>query len=170
VLGKAFPDFTYGINNSFSYKNFDLSVFIEGTQGFSLYNATVVEALYPNDPYRNRLAVPLLNRWTPQNPTNTWPSGVDITKYQGGTVNSFTVTDASYIRLKNVQLSYQFKMGSKKILRSASIYIAGHNLATITNYLGYDPDVNSTSSSTIRLDRNSYPSSRTISLGGNFGF
>jgi len=170
VLGKAFPDFTYGINNAFSYKNFDLSVFVEGTQGFSLYNATVVEALYPNDPYRNRLAVPLLNRWTPQNPTNAWPSGVDITKYRGGSVNSFTVTDASYVRLKNVQLSYQFKMGSKKFLRSASIYIAGQNLATITNYLGYDPDVNSTSSSTIRLDRNSYPSSRTISLGGNFGF
>jgi hypothetical protein len=95
---------------------------------------------------------------------------VDITKYRGGSVNSFTVTDASYVRLKNVQLSYQFKMGSKKFLRSASIYIAGQNLATITNYLGYDPDVNSTSSSTIRLDRNSYPSSRTISLGGNFGF
>ncbi len=170
VLGKAFPDFTYGINNTFSYKNFDLSVFIEGTQGFSLYNASVVEALYPNDPYRNRLAVPVLNRWTPQNPTNAWPSGVDITKYQGGSVNSFTVTDASYARLRNVQLSYQFNIANRKIVRTASIYVSGQNLATITNYMGFDPDVSSTSSSTIRLDRNSYPSSRTISLGCNFGF
>jgi len=170
VLGKAFPDFTYGVNNSFSYKNFDLSIFIEGTQGFSLYNASVVEALYPNDPYRNRLAEPVLNRWTPQNLSNSWPSGVDITKYQGGSVNSFTVTDASYARLKNLQLSYAFTITNKKLLRSASVYIAGQNLATITNYMGFDPDVNSTSSSTIRLDRNSYPSSRTISLGCNFGF
>ena len=170
ILGKTFPDFTYGLSNSFSFKNINLDVFFDGAQGFSLFNGEIQESLYPRDPYRNRLAEPLLNRWTPQNPTNKWPSGVDITKYSGADVNSFSVSDASYLRLKNVHLSYQFQIAKIKLVRSASVYVAGQNLFTITKYSGYDPDINSTSSSTVRIDRNSYPSFRTFSIGINLGF
>ena len=167
ILGKSFPDFTFGLNNSFVYGPFNLSVFVDGSQGFSIFNYQVVEALYPNDPYRNRLAAPLLNRWTPQNPTNEWPSGVDFTKYGGGMVNNFTVTDASFVRIKNVQFSYRLPVSKLRFLRGATLILSGQNLKTFTKYLGFDPDVNATSSSIIRVDRNSYPQSRVLSLGLN---
>ncbi|OOQ59899.1 hypothetical protein BC343_06420 [Mucilaginibacter pedocola] len=167
VLGKTFPDYTFGINNTFSYGPLDLSVFIDGAQNFSLFNYGVVDALYPNDPYRNRLAEPLLNRWTADNNSNAWPSSIDFTKYGGGMVNSYTVTDASFVRIKNVMLSYRLPVKNVKFLRSASIFVSGQNLKTFSKYAGYDPDVNSTSSSIIRVDRNSYPSARIFSLGLN---
>ena len=167
ILGKSFPDFTFGLNNSFAYGPFNLSIFVDGSQGFSLFNYQVVDALYPNDPYRNRLAAPLLNRWTPQNPTNAWPSSVDYTKYGGGMVNNYTVTDASFIRIKNLQFSYRLPVTKLKVLRSATLTFSGQNIKTFTKYLGFDPDVNATSSSIIRVDRNAYPQSRVLSLGLN---
>lgn len=170
ILGKSFPDFTYGLNNSISYKNFDLSLFVDGAQGFSLFNYQLVDALYPNDPYRNRLATPLLNRWTPQNPTNEWPSSIDYTKYGGGMVNNYTVTDASFFRIKNVQLSYRLPVSKVKFLQSATLTLSAQNLKTFTKYLGYDPDVNSTTSTIIRVDRSSYPTARTFSVGLNVKF
>ncbi len=170
ILGKSFPDYTFGFSNNFSYGPLDLSIFIDGAQGFSLFNYAVVDALYPNDPYRNRLAAPLLNRWTPTNPTNVWPSSVDFTKYSGGMVNSYTVTDASFVRIKNVLLSYRLPIGNTTFIRSASLFLSGQNLKTFTKYLGYDPDVNSTGSTIVRVDRNSYPSSKTISIGLNVKF
>ena len=165
ILGKSLPDFTFGLNNSFTYGPFSLSIFVDGSQGFSLFNFQLVDALYPNDPYRNRLAAPLLNRWTPENPTNEWPSSVDYTKYGGGSVNSFTVTDASFIRIKNIQFSYRLPVTKINFLRGATLTFSGQNLKTFTKYLGFDPDVNATSSSIIRVDRNSYPQSRVLSLG-----
>lgn len=170
VLGKSFPDFTYGLDNSFSYGPLNLSIFIDGAQGFSLFNYAIVDALYPNDPYRNRLTKPLLNRWTAASHTNEWPSGIDFTKYSGGLVNSYTVTDASFIRIKSILLSYRLPVARLKFLSSASLFASAQNLKTFTSYLGYDPDVNSTSSSIIRVDRNSYPSARTISLGLTVNF
>lgn len=171
ILGKSIPDFTFGLNNTFSYKNFDLSVFIDGAEGFSLFNFALYDSYNPNDPYRNRLAEPMLNRWTPANPTNSWPSGVDPTKYgAAGNVNSFTVMDASYIRIKNVQLSYRLPVDGLKFVRALVLTVSGQNLKTFTDYLGFDPDINSTASSIVRVDRGAYPPSRTLSFGLNVKF
>ncbi|MET0300488.1 MAG: TonB-dependent receptor [Flavitalea sp.] len=170
VLGKSFPDFTWGLDNSFSFGPFDLSIFIDGAQGYSLFNFAMVDALYPNDPYRNRLAKPLLNRWTADNPTNEYPSGVDFTKYGGGNVNSYTVNDASFIRIKNVLLSYRLPVNGWKFINGANVFVSAQNLKTFTDYEGFDPDVNSTGSTIVRVDRNSYPSARTFSLGLNVKF
>jgi len=170
VLGKPFPDFTFGLSNDFAYKKFSLNIFVEGVQGVDLFYWGLVDALYANDPYRNRLAEPLLNRWTLQNFTNQWPSGINDTKYQGDWNNSFTVVDASFIRLKNIQLTYQIPFKSAGFIRNASVSLAGQNLALITDYPGFDPDVNSTGTGNVRLDRNAYPASRTVVLGINVGF
>ena len=170
VLGNPYPDFTFGINNSFSYKNFELNVFVDGALGQELMNWALVDALYPNDTYRNRLAEPLLNRWTPDNPTNKWPSAVDFSLYGGSQSNSFLVADASFVRLKNVQLSYNVPMNNIHFLKSLDVFIGGQNLFVLTDYPGYDPDVNSLGQSGARIDRTPYPSSRIIQLGINVGF
>jgi hypothetical protein len=108
------------------------------------------------------LADPILNRWTPDNPTNNWPSFSDVSFYGGTNVNSFTIEDASYIRLSNIRLSYRIKLKNSMYL---SPYIAGNNLAIITNYSGFDPAVNSNGSSNLRADSRSYPMARTYILG-----
>ncbi|MGQ8338686.1 TonB-dependent receptor [Sunxiuqinia sp. A32] len=170
VLGNPYPDFTFGINNSFSYKNFKLNIFIDGALGQELMNWALNDALYPNDTYRNRLAEPLLNRWTPDNPTNKWPSAVDFSLYGGAQSNSYLIADASFVRLKNVQLTYTVPMDNISFLNSLDIFVGGQNLLMLTDYPGYDPDVNSLGQSGARIDRTAYPSSRIFQLGINVGF
>ncbi|MFC6101199.1 TonB-dependent receptor [Olivibacter domesticus] len=170
VLGNPYPDVTLGLSNDFSYKNFALTIFFEGAFGADLFHWQTVDALYANDPYRNRMATPLLNRWTPENPGNTWPSGVSIAQLQYSKTNSYTILDASYIRLKNVQLSYQIPIKNTKTIKGLRVSLSGQNLALITDYPGFDPDVNATGTGNIRYDRNAYPASRTYMLGLNLNF
>src|SRR5690606_12082080 len=116
---------------------------------------------------RNRIAEPLLNRWTPSNPTNDYPSFVNPTS-QGGTnalINSRTVEDASYIRLQSVRLGYELPVGNIQFLNRVSFYLTGQNLFTITDYSGVDPAANASGSSTVALDFNAYPIPRTFLLG-----
>tara|TARA_R110002049_G_scaffold309284_1_gene520089 strand:+ start:11632 stop:15054 length:3423 start_codon:yes stop_codon:yes gene_type:complete len=170
VLGNPYPDFTFGVNNSLSYKNFKLNVFFDGALGQELMNFATYDALYPNDTFRNRLAEPWLNRWTPDNPTNTWPSGLNPSTYQGSQSNSYLIEDASFVRLKNVQLTYAVPMDNINFINSLDIFVGGQNLLVITDYSGFDPDVNSLGQSGVRIDRNAYPSSRVFQLGINVGF
>src|SRR5690606_13923659 len=103
ILGNPFPKFTFGLNNHLSYKAFTLDVFIQGVKGIHTLNGNMAEALLPTNEYRNRLAEVMLNRWTPENPSETYPSGVNAANYfSGRIVNSLTVQDASFLRLKNV--------------------------------------------------------------------
>jgi TonB-linked SusC/RagA family outer membrane protein len=171
ILGDPYPDYTFGIGNTFSYKGFNLNFFIEGQQGVELFNYQMVDALFPNDPYRNRLADPVVNRWTPDNPTNKWPSAITPSAYADNEVNSMTVEDASFIRLKNVRLSYNIPIDKIDFinLRSASFYVSGQNLALLTNFSGFDPDVNSTGDNNIRAVRNPYPRARVFTVGVNLG-
>jgi TonB-linked SusC/RagA family outer membrane protein len=171
ILGNPFPNFTFGLTNVFRYKNLELNVFIEGSQGAEMFNWQVVDALYANDPYRNRMAEPLLNRWTANNPTNKWPSGINSSIYQGDKTNSFTVLDASYVRLKTIQLTYNLPSAKiKPLLQSAQIYVAGDNVAMLTDYPGFDPDVNSSGQGNVRADKNAYPAARSIIFGIKIGF
>ena len=169
VLGNPYPDITFGLSNDFGYRGFNLNIFFEATQGKDLLYWGLVDAHIANDPFRNRLAEPLLNRWTPDNPTNEWPSAINPASYQGGNVNSFTIADASFIRLKNVQLSYQLPIGTNDYVNNASVFVSGQNLFLLTDYPGYDPDVNSTGTGNIRLDRNAYPAARTFTVGLSIG-
>lgn len=168
VLGNPYPDFTWGLNNTFSYKNFDLSVFIEGVHGVDLFNAQLANTYSPFNESRNRFAEPILNRWTVNNPTNDWPSFVNPSSYGGDLTNTFTIRDASFVRLKNITLKYNFNLKENKFIRDLNIYVSGQNLAISTNYIGFDPDLSGTGNS--KFDFNSYPTSRTILMGVNVGF
>ena len=178
VLGKPLPDLTFGINNSFQYKGFGLDIFFIGVRGIEALNNNILESLFPINFERNRIAEHYLNRWTPANPGAKFPSGVNPSSYGGGrAVNSLTVSDASFLRLKTVTLSYEVPVADNlKFLDRLSFYIAGDNLFTITDFVGYDPDANAGTGGNdptlgiAKTSYNSYPLNRTFRLGAKIGF
>jgi len=168
ILGNSFPDFIWSFTNTFSYRNFGLYVFFEGVNGVNMLNNNMVDTYFPANLKRNRLAEPLLHRWTPENPSTTYPSFVTPNVQGQKTVNSYTVEDASYIRLNTIRLSYQLPIKGRA-LQSASVYVSGQNLFTITDYSGYDPALNPNGSANFRIDWNAFPSARTFLLGVAIG-
>lgn len=170
VLGKPFPDYTFGITNVFNYKNFNLSLFIEGSKGASLLYSSMVDAFFPVSLRRNKLAEPYLNRWTPDNPTNEYPSFVRPVAQGQRQVNSRTVMDASYIRLQSVRLAYNFPLRESKAIKGLTLFATGQNLVLITDYKGIDPGAHAGTSDVFRIDFSSYPFTRTYTVGVNVEF
>ncbi|MDR8392415.1 SusC/RagA family TonB-linked outer membrane protein [Aliifodinibius sp. S!AR15-10] len=171
LLGDSFPDVTWAITNNINYKNFNFRFSFEGVEGVSMLNVNMIDTFFPVNFRRNKLAEPYLNRWTPENPTNEWPSFVNPLSQGQKTVNSYTVQDASYIRLRTVRLSYNLPrsvLGGA--IRNASIYGMAENLFTIDDYIGPDPAVNPNANANFRIDWNAAPLVRTFTLGVNLGF
>lgn len=170
IIGSPFPDFTYGIQNSINWKDLQLDFFFQGQAGADLININVIESLYPANFRRNRLSEQILDRWTPQNTGAKWPSAVNPNAYGASKINTLTIQDASYLRLKNVQLSYNVPVEKINFLNSLRVYVTGQNLFTITDYAGFDPEANSFGRSNVRVDYSSYPLARTYTLGLTAGF
>lgn len=168
ILGNAFPDFTYGIRNTFTYANFTLDIFINGVQGATTYDNNVAESLYPINTFTNTLSTYYFGRYTPENPSTTLPSGENYSLYASQAVNSLTIVDASYVRLKNVTLNYNVPLESATI-SGLSVYAAVDNLLTITGFEGYDPEASVTNSLEAR-SYNSYPLARTVRFGLDIQF
>ena len=170
ILGNSIPKVTMGLGNEFSYKGFTLNVFLDAAIGFKILNNSIVESYYPVSHRRNRIAYMYLNRWTPEHPSNKYPSFVNPTRQGTRPVNDMTVQDGSYLRLQTVQLSYNVPLGEKSKISNLTLYVTGQNLATLTSYSGQDPSVNANNSSTLRIDFNSYPTYRTYTFGMNLTF
>jgi hypothetical protein len=169
ILGKSLPDFTYGITNTFQFKRISLSAFLEGSKGSSILNNAAVDSYFPISFRRNKLADLYLNRWTPENPTNKYPSFVNPTSQGQQTINSRTVEKASYLRLQSVRLSYDFNLHNK-VIKGLQAYVTGQNLFTITNYSGIDPAVNAIGDDILKIDYSSYPMTRSFLFGVNVQF
>ena len=164
VIGDANPDFTYGITNTFNFRNFTLSFLFQGSQGNDIFNGTLWDIKMGN--IGNITQAAYDTRWTPENTAGAkWP------KATAGYERNFLLSnryieDGSYLKLKNLIFSYKwlapFK-GVEQILFSFS----ATNLFTITKYSGYDPDVNAFGSDSSRrgVDVYSYPASRSFTLG-----
>lgn len=167
-LGDSHPDFSWGFGNTFSYKDLSLYVFVQGAQGVSKLNNQLVLTYFPTSFRRNRIAEPLLNRWTPESPSNEYPSFVDPYAQGSHFVNSRTVQDASYARLQTVRLSYELPF-ENTFYRSLRVYAVGSNLYTLTGYDGVDPSVNANNSASFGVNSNVYPTARTYTLGMRIG-
>ncbi|MBS1663237.1 MAG: TonB-dependent receptor [Bacteroidetes bacterium] len=167
VLGNSFPKISYGVGNYFEFGKFDLGIFIDGLGGIKKYDNNLAESLAPANIRRNRYAEPFLNRWTTSNPTNEWPSFV---RQQGSFgVSTYTVRNASYLRVNNIQLGYDLT-GSKAVkwARSLRVYATAQNVAMISGYLG-DPSINTGGSASFSDSNNPYPQARTFMVGVNLG-
>ena len=169
VLGDSFPDFSWSFGNTFNYKNLGLYIFFEGVQGVDMLNGNLIDNYFPISFRRNKFSELYLNRWTPDNPTNEYPSFVNPLKFGRKVCNSRTISDASYVRLKTIRLSYTFPKISESI-SSLQIYATAENLFTFTDYIGLDPTVNSNNNTNFRMDFNSYPSARTYMFGVKIDF
>lgn len=172
VIGNGNPDFVFGLTNNFTWKRLDLNLFFQGSYGNDVYNATRIDLEGMFDSKNQSTAV--LRRWTPDN-RNT-----DIPRAAGGgnvdNVRNSTrfVEDGSYVRLKSVTLTYNFNPARFKRLGISkfSVYTTGQNLLTLTNYSGFDPEVNAygRSATELGVDYGTYPQARTLIVGLNAEF
>lgn len=173
ILGTANPNFTWGFNNSFSYKNLSLSFFIQGTQGNKMANLNNFDLLNFNG-QNNVLRDAGLNRWTSDNPGNKYPRALSAGSLDQSIFSSAIVEDASYIRLKNITLSYNLpeRIVSKIKMSNLRLYVSGSNLWTLTDYSGYDPEANTFGQSTtlVGLDIGGYPQAKIFQVGLSASF
>jgi TonB-linked SusC/RagA family outer membrane protein len=173
ILGTAQPKFTWGLNNTLSYKNFDVSFFFQGSQGNKIANFNSFSLLNFTG-QNNVLAEAGLNRWTPQNPGNQYPRAYASGSLDVGIFSSAIVEDASYLRLKNVTLSYTLSRSilQRAKIQSVRVYISASNLWTLTDYTGYDPEANTYGQSTtlIGIDNGGYPQSKVYQVGATLSF
>lgn len=189
VIGNANPIFYGGLNNTFTYKNFDLSVFLTFSYGNEVLNATkLVNSKVGNKNYNSLDVMNSSNRWMtinnqgeiitdPQelaalNAGKTMPAyhDAELGDYY---VHSWAVEDASFLKLSNVTLGYTFPktMIAKAGLSNLRLYATGNNLLTWTGYSGYDPEVSTMKSGlTPGVDFGAYPRSRSFIFGINVAF
>ena len=164
VIGKTLPDYTFGITNTFSWKGFNLSFFFQGSVGNSLFNANMRDVRLDDIGNIPRSAYEA--RWTPETAaTARYPKNV-ATRNRDMKVSDRYVEDASYLRLKSLNLGYNIKPHWQGI-SNIYVYASATNLFTITKYSGADPDVNAFGWDASRrgVDYYCYPGSRTFALG-----
>ena len=172
IIGNGNPDFIYGINNTLSWKNFDLNLFFQGSQGNDIFNATRIDLEGMFDSKNQSVAV--LRRWTPDNRDTDIPRAIGGGKVDNVRNSTRFVEDGSYLRLKSVTLSYNFnpqRLERLKVQRF-SVYLTGQNLLTFTKYSGFDPEVNAfgRSATELGIDYGTYPQARTLTAGLNVEF
>ena len=159
IIGQQDPKFLWGLTNTFSYKNFNLSVFLHGIHGVTKVNDLMDDEIVTTGVRRNTT---VKNWWTPENPSNEWyMNHVDANKMAGVTTSIYE--NASFVRVKDVTLSYNFpttvinKFGGNNL----KIYATGRNLFTFTKWRGLDPELN---------NQRSIPLQREFVLGLQIGF
>ncbi|MDM1046960.1 SusC/RagA family TonB-linked outer membrane protein [Sphingobacterium hotanense] len=168
IIGNPHPDFIFGFNNDFKYKNFDLNIFFQGSYGNDMLNITRMELDWMAG--KGNATKDALNRWTPTN-TNT-----DVPRASASNnpeVSSRWVEDGSYLRLKNLALGYNVpKTAMGKIgIDQLRLFASAQNIWTWTNYSGFDPEVSfQDSNRNIGLDYMGYPNIKSFTFGINARF
>ncbi len=137
-IGNPFPKMTLGLDLNASYKGFDLNLFISGVYGNKLYNTNIYDLQAM--PRLFNAGVEVLDRWTPDNPSNTIPrAGAVAANVQA---SSRFVEDGSYTKLKNITLGYTLPGNLlKNKLTKLRVYVSAQNMICITKYSGLDPEV-----------------------------
>lgn len=171
IIGSAQPDFVWGLNNTVRFKNITLSLFFQGSQGNDMVNQNLGDLANVNGK-QNVLAAAGLGRWTQENPNNQYARALSTAN--DNVFSSRFIEDASYVRLKNVTVSYNLSSSilEKVRLSNARIYVSGTNLWTSTSYSGYDPEGNAYGGTTniVGVDFGGYPQAKTYTVGLNLGF
>lgn len=158
VVGSPLPDFTYGFSTNMNYKRFTMVSNWQGVSGAYVYNEGLANMTSPF-PEFNRAA----------NIYEYWPVPQDGLRDEG---NHKWIENASYLRLANIRLGYDLNPSFLAIVDRLNIYVSAQNLWTITDYSGFDPEVNSLSGNTLTqgVDLTAYPSSKTFTIGLNVTF
>ena len=165
IIGHALPKFFWGLNNSFSYGSVSLDIFIQGQHGNEILNSNRFELESGNG--LSNASVNMLDRWTPENPSNEYPRANRNADYLH--MSDRYLEDGSYVRIKVITLSYNLPSRWMKAMKisDARVYLTGENLFTFTNYTGFDPEVSRFAFDNTRIgyDYGGYPSARTYLAG-----
>jgi TonB-linked SusC/RagA family outer membrane protein len=176
IIGNPHPDFSYGLNVTLGYKNWELTAFAQGVQGNELFNYLKYWTDF-NTFQGNRSKDMLYNSWKKQGDVALLPrlNSQDGTSQQ---ISSYFVEDGSYMRIKNIQLTYTVPKNllSKIKLSSVQVYVQGQNLFTFTKYKGLDPDINLRTSGNdnqdihMGIDEGAFPVAKSYNVGLRVGF
>jgi TonB-dependent starch-binding outer membrane protein SusC len=176
IIGNPHPDFTYGFNVNLGYKNWDLAMFGQGTQGNEIFNYLKYWTDF-NTFQGNRSTDMLYKSWKKQGDNALLPrlNSQDGTSQQ---ISTYFVEDGSYMRIKNIQLTYSIPTAwiQKIKLSSAQVYLQGQNLFTFTKYKGLDPDINLRTSGNdnqdihMGIDEGAFPVAKSYNVGVRLGF
>ena len=167
-FGSGLPDFEYGITFNANYKAFDFTLFLQGSHGNQMYNGTKV-LLYRRMGDRKNFSKDFLNAWTPSNTNTSVPRVSSLDANENIRPSNYFLEDASYLRIKNIQLGYTFE-GDKYGFSDARIYLSAENLATFTKYDGFDPGLSNYTTFARGVDRGLYPISRNVLFGLQLNF
>lgn len=171
IIGDANPDFYYGVTNTINYKGFTLFVFLQGAQGSDMLNVTRIETEGMIDPKNQSTAV--LNRWRQPGDITNIPRA-SFGNSDNSRVSTRFIEDASYLRFKTITLSYNLPQSllNKIGVSALKVYGTGENIFTITDYSGFDPEVNAFGgSNTVQgIDFGTYPQTRNLIFGLNITF
>lgn len=165
-IGDPFPDFTLGWNFAVNVSNFDLSVFTYASVGNDIFRG-----YERNLNYTNKFAS-VLNRWTGEGSSSIEPRYSFIDANNNTRASDRYVEDGSFVKIKNIQLGYNFPLSESSSLTSLRIYALAKNAFTFTDYRGYDPEISNGGGPVLDtgVDRGTYPSPRIVSLGLNIKF
>ncbi|AOW19073.1 SusC/RagA family protein [Polaribacter vadi] len=173
LLGSPHPDFTFGFTNNFNYKNFDLSIFLQGSYGNEIMNLTRRAGTKNTSLYENQL-VEAINYWTPTNTDTDIPRPIQSDSNTNLLISNRYIEDGSYVRIQNLTFGYSLPQNvlDKLKMSRLRVYGSAQNLYTFTNYSGYDPEIGSFNQSPLLsgIDNGRYPSPRTFSFGINLEF
>lgn len=163
-IGNPTPAWNFSMTNTFSYRNFDMQVFLQGVAGNDIYNANRVtlEGMYT---VRNQTKK-VLNRWTGEGTSNSMPRAIYSDPNKNTRTSTRFIEDGSYLRLKNLTLGYTLpeSLIKKASINSLRFYMSAQNLLTLTKYSGFDPEIQG------GVDNSNYPLTRTISFGVDLKF
>ncbi len=174
IIGDPNPDFTWSLNNTFQYKNFDLNIFIQGVHGNDMLSYTLMELETFSG--NSNVTAKALNRWRPENPNTDVPKANSSRSFR---VSDRFIYDASYIRLKNLVIGYTLPKAilDKINIRKLRVYASAQNIYTLTDYPGLDPEVgyenagnSQDGNRNLGLDYASYPNVKSYTFGINLGF
>lgn len=166
-IGNPTPDLTAGFTGSINYKGLELSTFIQGSFGHQVFNG-----IHRLDLQKTNHTTKILDRWTGEGTSNTQPRYTWADNNNNYRASDLYVEDASFVRLKNIQLGYTLPVNVSEAvkLQKVKFYLSGENLLTLTSYTGVDPEIGAFGSFDIGIDRGIYPQARTIRVGTEIVF
>jgi TonB-linked SusC/RagA family outer membrane protein len=173
-IGNYLPKFSYALNFSARYKNFDASLFLQGVQGNKIFNAARIISEGMARLFGSGTAV--MRAWTPSNTNTDVPRAISGDPNQNVRPSTRWIEDGSYLRLKNIIVGYTIPNSvlqsvSKGAISSFRVYISSQNLLTFTGYNGWDPEIGSKNTTlTNGIDYGQYPAARSFQFGVQVGF
>ncbi len=175
IIGKPLPDMIYGLNLTAGFRGFDVVLFFQGMQNLQVYDNVMSQIDIASGDItgkdQNRL-VDCMNFWTPDNPSTSMTRISILDENRNSRISSWFVYEASFIRLKTLQIGYNVpeKIINRLNMDNLRVFVSSNNLYTLTRYPGYDPEISDDDPLNMGIDEGNYPVPRSFTVGVNLKF